>query len=189
MTCTGCGAPVAAGSRFCNMCGTTVAAPVAVAAPEAQERVIFALRPSFLFVGVRYAIAAVLWLLATAIVAAIASVASVPTGVGALVVVVVGLVLFAKPVFAHVDRQRHLYTLTNHKLEIEHGILSKTVRNVPLSKIQDVTVTASLLQRMLGLGNIAIDNASENAGQIVIRAVPDAKRYADALLGELRRWN
>ena len=189
MTCTGCGAPVAAGSRFCNMCGTTVAAPVAVAAPEAPERVIFTLRPAFLFVGVRYAIAAALWLAATAAVAAGASMFGISTGVGAMVVVGIGLVLFASPVLAHLDRQRHLYTLTSHKLEIEHGLLSKTVRNVPLSKVQDVTVTASLLQRLLGLGDITIDNASEAGGRIVIHAVREPKRHADTLLAELRRWN
>jgi putative membrane protein len=171
------------------MCGATVAAPVAVAAPNAPERVIFTLRPAFLFVGVRYAIAAVLWLIATALVAAAASMAGLSTGAGAIIVLVVGLVLFASPVLKHIDRQRNLYTLTTDRLEIEQGILSKTVRSVPISKIQDVTVSSTLVQRLLGLGNIKIDNASEAGGQIVIRAVPEPKRYADALLAEMRRRN
>lgn len=171
------------------MCGATVAAPVAVAAPNAPERVLFTLRPAFLFVGVRYAIAAVLWLIATALVAAAASMAGLSTGVGAIIVLVVGVVLFASPVFKHIDRQRNLYTLTTDRLEIEHGILSKSVRSVPISKIQDVTVSASIVQRLLGLGDIRIDNASEAGGGIVIRAVPEPKRYADALLAEMRRRN
>ena len=52
-----------------------------------------------------------------------------------------------------------------------------------------VTVTASLVQRLLGLGDITIDNASESGGRIVIRAVREPKRHADILLAELRRWN
>jgi uncharacterized membrane protein YdbT with pleckstrin-like domain len=163
-------------------------APVAVAA-EVPELVVFTLRPAFLFVGAKYAIAAVVWLAATAIVAVVASMTSLPPLAGAAIVALVGLLVFIKPVLAHIRRQRRLYTLTNHKLEIREGILSQTVRNVPLSKVQDVTVTASFLDRLLGLGDIRIDNASEKEGQIVIKGVHGPKRFADMLLTELRRWN
>ena len=189
MQCPNCGAQLADGSRFCNMCGTTIAAPVAVAAPNVPERTIFTLRPAFLFIGIRYAIAAVLWLAATAIVAAVASMTKLPVGVGAAIVAVVGIVLFIKPVLAHLRRQRNLYTLTSHKLEIQQGILATTVRNIPLSKVQDVTVTAGFIDRLLGIGDIAIDNASEGLGRVVIKGVREPKRYADLLLAELRRWN
>ena len=189
MTCPGCGAYLAEGSRFCNMCGATVAAPVAVASADVPEHVVFTLRPTFLFVGVKYAIAAVVWLIGTAIVAAVASLTKLPVGVGAAIVVALGVLVFVKPALAHLRRQRNLYTLTSHKLEIQQGVLSTTVRNVPLSKVQDVTVSASLVERMLGLGNITIDNASDNLGQIVIKGVREPKRYADTLLAELRRWN
>lgn len=189
MTCSQCGAFVADGSRFCNMCGASAPAPLASAPPDVPERVIFTLRPSFLFVGVRYVVAAVVWLVATALVAAAASYFGLPTWIGAIVVVAVGGLVFINPLLAHLDRQRHLYTLTNYKLEIQYGLLSTTVRNIPLSKVQDITVTASLFDRLLGLGNVVVDNASENAGQIVIRNVPSARRYADLLLAEMRRWN
>jgi membrane protein YdbS with pleckstrin-like domain len=189
MTCPGCGAYVPDGSRFCNACGASTAAAVAVASADVPEHVVFTLRPAFLFVGAKYAVAAVLWLCATAIVAAVASMTSVSAGVGALVVFVLGVLLFVKPAFAHLKRQRNLYTLTSHKLEIQQGVLATTVRNVPLSKIQDVTVTTTLVGRLLGLGDIRIDNASENLGQITIKGVRDPKRYADMLLSELRRWN
>lgn len=176
------------GSRFCNMCGANTAAPVAVA-PNQPEQVVFTLRPAFLFVGLKYAVAAVVWLIATAIVAAVASLTSLPVWIGAAVVVLVGILVFVKPILAHVRRQRNLYTLTTHKLEIQQGILSTTVRNIPLSKIQDVTVSTSITGRMLGLGDVTIDNASENLGRIVVKGVRDPKQYADMLLAEMRRWN
>jgi uncharacterized membrane protein YdbT with pleckstrin-like domain len=189
MTCPACGAYVPEGSRFCNACGTPTAAPVAVVTPDVVERTVFVLRPTFLFVGVRYAVAAVVWLVATALVAAAASLLNLPTAIGAAIVVAVGLLAFVKPVLAHLRRQRNLYTLTSHKLEIQQGLLSTTTRNIPLSKVQDVTVSASITERLLGLGEIRIDNASESLGQIVIKGVRDPKRYADMILAELRRWN
>ena len=85
---------------------------------------------------------------------------------------------------AHIRRQRNLYTLTSHKLEIQEGLLARTTRNVPLSKVQDVTVAASFVNRLLGLGDIRIDNASESLGQIVVHGVRDPKRYADLVRRE-----
>lgn len=153
------------------------------------EQVIFSIRPAFLLVGVRYVVAAVLWLIAAALVAAGASWMEYPLWAGAVGVVVIGLLLFLKPLLAHIDRQRHLFTLTDHKFEIQYGLLSTTTRNIPLSKIQDVTVTASLVERMLGLGNIVVDNASESGGQVIIASVTEPKRYADMLLSQLRNRN
>ena len=153
------------------------------------EQVIFSIRPAFLFVGAKYALAAVLWIAAAALVAALTSWMEWPIWAGAIGVLVVGLLLFLKPLLAHVDRQRHLFTLTDHKFEIQYGLLTTTTRNIPLSKIQDVTVTASLVDRMLVLGNIVVENASETGGQVVISGVAEPKRYADMLLNQLRRWN
>jgi len=155
----------------------------------APEQVIFSIRPAFLFVGIKYVIAAVLWLAASALVAAGTSWLELPIWAGGIAVVVVGLVLFARPMLSHLDRQRHLFTLTDHKFEVQYGLLTTTTRNIPLSKIQDVTVTASLVNRLLGLGNIVVENASEAGGQIVIAGVSEPKRYADLLLNELRRGN
>lgn len=193
MVCPGCGAPVPDTSRFCNMCGATVASPVAVAtqAPPGvlAEQRIWELRPAFLFVGVRYAVAALLWLGGTAVVAALASNFNWPLSVGAAIVAVLGLVLFFYPVVAHIKRQRVLYTLTTHKLEIREGLLATSVRNIPLAKVQDVTINRSLLERMLGVGSITIDNASEVSGSVTIAAVRDPQQYADLLLTELRKRN
>ena len=197
MQCGACGTRVELGSRFCNHCGATVDAVAVAVAPDAAvarrqpdqpEHVIFSVRPSFLFVGVKYAIAAALWLLASAVIAWIATYFDLGLPAGAASVAVVGLVLFAGPAFSHLRRQRYAYTLTNYKLEIQEGIFATTTRNVRLSKIQDVTVQWSLLKRMVGVGNIVIDTAAE-AGRLYISNIPNPKRYADILLRELQRWN
>lgn len=162
---------------------------MAISHAPPPEQVIFAIRPAFLFVGVKYVVAAVLWLVASALVAAGTSWFELPVWVGAVTVVALGLLLFIKPMLSHLDRQRHLFTLTDHKFEVQYGLLTTTTRNIPLSKIQDVTVSASLVQRMLGLGNIVVENASETGGQVVIAGVAEPKRYADLLLTQLRLGN
>jgi hypothetical protein len=51
-----------------------------------------------------------------------------------------------------------------------------------------VTVKTTLIQRILGFGDIVIDNASEQGGVTILDNIPEPRRYMDMLLRELRRW-
>ncbi len=82
-----------------------------------------------------------------------------------------------------------LYTLTDSKVEIDMGLLSKTTRNVPLRIIQDVTVTANFAQRVLGFGNIEIENANENDSRIVLKNINSPKRVAASMLEQMHKLN
>jgi uncharacterized membrane protein YdbT with pleckstrin-like domain len=209
MLCSVCGAQIGDGSRFCNKCGAVVTATAPQAAistrpsarmegtrtgtiaerpTDAPEQVVFSIRPALLFVGLAYTAAALVWIVLTALVAAITAQFDLGQGPGAVAVVLIGLVLFAYPALLHLRRQRHRYTLTNYKLEIQTGILARTTRNVLLSKIQDVTVASTILKRLVGIGDVVIETAGE-AGRITLKNVPNAKRNADILLRELQRWN
>jgi uncharacterized membrane protein YdbT with pleckstrin-like domain len=72
-------------------------------------------------------------------------------------------------------------------LEIDTGLISRTTRNVPLSKIQDVTVSATIGQRILGFGDVIVDNASDLGGSTVLHNISNPRHYADQLLRQLRR--
>jgi uncharacterized membrane protein YdbT with pleckstrin-like domain len=80
------------------------------------------------------------------------------------------------------------YTLTDSKIEIDEGFVSRTTRNVPLRNIQDVTVSSTVFQRMMKFGNVVVDNAGGEGATTVLRNIPDPRRHADLLLRELRRW-
>jgi membrane protein YdbS with pleckstrin-like domain len=151
-----------------------------------NEEVIFTLRPTLVFVFLRYAVAA---LVVVATAAAMGLLSSMVSGMVALLITtIVALVAFAIPVYKHILRRREVYTLTNHKLEMRYGLLAKIVRNIPLRNIQDVTVTASAWQRLINIGDIEIDSASEG-GKIVLDDIHYPERYANIILGELRRRN
>jgi membrane protein YdbS with pleckstrin-like domain len=191
MFCNKCGQTVPEGSRFCNSCGTQTIAPVAVQdgaalTDDPGEKVMFTLRPTMIFVVVRYVIAALVVIAAAALMGLLAS--RVSGQVAFLVILGVGLLSFANPIYHHIQRKREVYTLTNHKLEMRYGIIAKTMRNIPLRNIQDVTVTASVWQRFLNLGDIEIDSASE-AGKIILDDIHHPDRYTNMILAQLRRRN
>ncbi len=194
MYCNKCGQTVPEGSRFCNSCGSqTLSAsgpsdgPVAVAS-YADEQEIFTLRPTMIFVLVRYIVAALITIAAAALMGILSSRSGVSSQISFFVILGVALLAFSNPVYKHILRKREVYSLTNHKLEMRYGIIAKVVRNIPLRNIQDVTVTASVWQRFLNLGDIEIDSASE-AGKIILDDIHHPERYANQILGELRRRN
>jgi uncharacterized membrane protein YdbT with pleckstrin-like domain len=99
------------------------------------------------------------------------------------------LALLLIPGYYHLRRNMVRYTVTDAKLQIDTGLVARTTRNIPLSKVQDVTVSASIPQRILGFGDIIVDNASEIGGSIVMHNISSPRHYADLLLRELRRWH
>jgi membrane protein YdbS with pleckstrin-like domain len=148
-----------------------------------EERTIFTVSPTLLFVKLGYLLAA---LGAVALVALLAwqPWVSVPVYVS----IPIALTLLLWPAYKHLMRNTVRYTLTDSKIEIDQGLTSRTTRNLPLRNIQDVSVTTTIPQRLLRFGNVVIDNASETGGNTVLRNIPDPRRHADQILRALRRW-
>jgi len=111
-----------------------------------------------------------------------AFISSVPTWIAVLL----GLALFLIPAYYHLRQKMVRYTLTDAKVEIDEGFVFQNSRNVPLRSIQDVSVSSTITQRMLGFGNLVIDNASEDGGKIILKNINTPKKYADILLKQMR---
>jgi len=192
MTCSVCGAYVTPSVRFCSNCGTPVdAEQTRIARLQSRaletgvdsdlEHTVFTVRPTMVFIKAGYALAV---LGGIALVFLLASL-SVPASIS----IPLALALLLIPGYYHIRRNMIRYTVTDAKLQIDTGLIAHTTRNIPLSKVQDVTVSASIPQRLLGFGDIVVDNASELGGSIVMHNIRSPRHYADLLLRELRRWH
>lgn len=192
MTCSGCGAYVTPSVRFCSNCGAPVdTEQTRIARLQSRtlepttdsdlERTIFTVRPTMIFIKAGYALAV---LGGIALVFLLASL-SVPASIS----IPLALALLLIPAYYHVRRNTIRYTVTDAKLQIDTGLIARTTRNIPLSKVQDVTVSATIPQRLLGFGDVVVDNASELGGSTVLHNISKPRHYADLLLRELRRWH
>src|SRR6267154_1453208 len=196
MLCAKCGSTLNPNSRFCDQCGA--AAPDAeetrIARPQFAvparhddddiEKVIFTVRPTMLFIKIGYGVAIVGAILLTVLLAMVRFI-DIPIYVS----LPIALALLLIPAYYHLKRNMVRYTLTDSKIEIDHGLIARTTRNIPLSKIQDVTVSASILQRILGFGDVVVDNASELGGTTVLHNINNPRHYADLILRQLRQWH
>jgi membrane protein YdbS with pleckstrin-like domain len=156
--------------------------PALARTDDDDEHVIFTVRPTFLFVGMGYIIAALGAILLTVLLALY--VKQLPT----LYALPGALLFLLIPAWKHLKRNALKYTLTDSKIEIDQGLISRRTRNIPLRNVQDVTVSASLPQRLLGFGNVIIDNAGD-LGDTTMHNIPKPRRHAELILRELRRWH
>lgn len=191
MFCQNCGTQLEAGSRFCRHCGAqnlltiadivaqTPAPPTAPPVPAATpEREIFRVQPVFFGVTLSYVLAALLSLGAAVLFGYF--------GGGLKWVFLFTTFFFFGPIWRHLRWATTKFTLTNQKMELESGLFAKTQRRIPVQNIQDVTVQASIIQRLLSLGDVIIDSASV-AGKIQMTNVRHPRRYADMILAQLPR--
>ena len=196
MRCPNCGSVLNPNSRFCDQCGQAARDPeeTRIARPQSGsvarydndeiEHVIFTARPTMLFIKIGYGLAVIGAILLTVLLNMIKFV-DIPWFIS----IPIALALLLIPAYYHLKRNTVRYTLTDSKIEIDHGLIARTTRNIPLTKIQDVTVSASIPQRILGFGDVVVDNASEIGGTTVLHNINDPRQHADLILRELRRWH
>ena len=67
------------------------------------------------------------------------------------------------------------YTVTNRRLITRQGILSRSGRDIPLFRINDVAYEKGLLDRILGCGTLIISDATEKAG-VVLPDIPHVEQ-------------
>jgi len=75
------------------------------------------------------------------------------------------------------------YELTTKRLRTRFGIVTRRGRDIPLTRINDVSLEKGVLDRLLGAGRLVVESAGEH-GQIVLRDIPRVE-YVQATLFRL----
>jgi uncharacterized membrane protein YdbT with pleckstrin-like domain len=96
-------------------------------------------------------------------------------------IMAVPAVLLIWPIRRHIAQHFTKATIAGDKLRYEVGALGKTTRNISLPKVQDARVDQSVIQRMFGVGNLAIETAGE-ASRLTIRNVDRPQQVAEEIL-------
>ena len=63
------------------------------------------------------------------------------------------------------------FVVTDRRVLMRSGILARQGRDVPLSRINDITFSHTVVERLLGCGTLVIESAGER-GQVTLSDVP-----------------
>jgi uncharacterized membrane protein YdbT with pleckstrin-like domain len=89
--------------------------------------------------------------------------------------------IFVYATFLQIRRRFTVMTILGDKLRYESGVLSKTTRNIVVTKVQDVRVEQTLSQRMLHVGDLSIETAGETS-RLTILGIDHPQEVADQIL-------
>ena len=76
------------------------------------------------------------------------------------------------------------YHLTDRRIIMEGGILSRTAETIPLDRIQNTVIHRPLGDRLIGAGDIEIESAGRD-GVEVLHRIPKAEAFYNELLTEM----
>jgi uncharacterized membrane protein YdbT with pleckstrin-like domain len=72
------------------------------------------------------------------------------------------------------------YELTTRRMRIRDGIIARRGRDIPLSRVTDVSFRKGLLDRMLGCGTLVVESAGEH-GELTLTEIPHVERVQATL--------
>jgi uncharacterized membrane protein YdbT with pleckstrin-like domain len=98
-------------------------------------------------------------------------------GAYAAVVLTVGLALL----YLWLRRSTIRYRITTQRIQIERGILSRTLNTVELFRIDDYEIRSPLGMRMVGHAELRLKSSDRNAGTLSLKGIPEVQRIAEEL--------
>jgi len=69
----------------------------------------------------------------------------------------------------------HRYGISNQRIMVESGVFSKTLAELDVRTIDDITFHQTLVERMLGIGQIAILSSEPSTPRVRLVGVPDPR--------------
>jgi len=78
------------------------------------------------------------------------------------------------------------YRLTTERLFIERGILSRTIDQTELIRVDDVRMRKSLTDRLFGLGTVSIISTDSTDAALEVEGITEPEKVAEAIRSRMR---
>jgi uncharacterized membrane protein YdbT with pleckstrin-like domain len=147
---------------------------------EAGEQIIFEGHPSWRSILAFYLKGLVIVVIAGAIAAGVTKATDdeVNTGVVAAVAIVVFVLVV---VIGWLRRLATTYTITNKRLYIRRGIVSRHEQQTHVTKVQNVNTNQSIVERLLQVGTVDFDTAGDTDSDFKFAGVADPREVMQAV--------
>jgi uncharacterized membrane protein YdbT with pleckstrin-like domain len=109
-------------------------------------------------------------ILIAAIVGVVAALVSDDNG---LVFLIVLVIIAATVLVGFIKRVATTYTITNRRLNIKRGIVSREIQETRLERVQNVNYSQSAFQRLMQIGDVDFDTAASDDYNFIFAGVAD----------------
>lgn len=89
------------------------------------------------------------------------------------------LIFFSPFLYKWLQNKFKVYVVTNQRVYIEEGIVAKSKVDLPLTKINDVSLKQGVIQRMFGSGNVVI--LTGNDKPTIIKDIDSPDNFKDSI--------
>ena len=100
---------------------------------------------------------------------------------GATAFVVILVILALTLLIGFVKRVATTYTITDRRLNIKRGIISKEVQETRLERVQNVNYRQSVYQRLMQIGDVDFDTAASDDYNFVFAGVANPSDVVEAV--------
>ena len=108
--------------------------------------------------------------------------AAFDTGLSPLLIAVAGPVPLAIGIaYSWLVRLGAEYRLYQESLEVETGLVSRTVDNLQLFRVRDLRLRQSVLGRLFGVGDLSVTSTDQSTPHLTIRGVAEPRALYDTL--------
>lgn len=147
---------------------------------EPGETILFEGHPSWRSILGFYLEGLVAVVIAGAIVAAITRATGDEINTGLVAAIAAGLLVIVL-VAGYVKRLFTTYTISNHRLHIRRGIVSRAEQQTQVSRVQNVNTNQSVLERVLQVGTVDFDTAAGDDYDFQFAGVADPREVVEAV--------
>ena len=97
----------------------------------------------------------------------------------ALAVVAIALLMWSL-IYPILAWQTTVYELTTRRIRLRDGILTRIGRDIPLSRVTDVSFRKGVLDRLLGCGTLVVESAGEHS-ELTLANIPHVEQVSSRL--------
>lgn len=149
---------------------------------EEGERVIFASRPQKLYYFFRTFVTGLIIMAGGLAMILVERINTRPVKIAGAVLVLAAWLFLA----IHILRWlKTVYGFTNRRLFRHRGVIARDLYEMPLSRIQDIRVTISVSQRLIGCGDIFITTAGTETPAFHWDDIPHPQKVKDLIHAQL----
>ena len=89
------------------------------------------------------------------------------------------LVVLLVVAWIQIDRRRRRYAVTNKRVSVEYGIISRISNEVRIPDIRSINLRKTGLTGLLGIGRVEFSSAATDDADVVFWNTPDAEKVRD----------